>query len=109
MDSVGKRLFQNESMAGTLESDPVNLNNMIHIGIHNVWTGGTANGTIYFEVSGEIGTPTQWETLDSASVSGAGSQFWIDRNVPYMWARVRYVPAGGTGSLTTSVITKGDL
>ena len=108
MDTVGKRLFQNTDMTGTLVSEPVNLNNMVHVGIHNVWTG-TPAGDIYFEVSGEIGTPTQWEVLDSASVAGSGSQFWIDRNAPYMWCRVRYVPTGSTGNLTTSVVTKGDL
>lgn len=108
MDTVGKRLFEDENMAGTLVSEPVNLNNMVHVGIHNTWTGGPT-GDIYFEVSGEIGSPSTWEVLDSASVAGSGSQFWIDRNAPYMWCRVRYVPSAGTGQLTSSVITKGDL
>ena len=107
MDTVGKKLFVDADMTGTLASEPVSLNNMVHIGIHNVWTG-TPTGDIYFEVSGEIGTPTTWEVLDSASVSGAGSQFWIDRNAPYRWARVRYVPTAGTGLLTSDAITKGD-
>ena len=108
MDTVGKTLFQDEDMTGTLTSEPVDLNNMMHIGIHNVWTG-TPAGDIYFEVSGELGDPTTWETLDSASVAGGGTQFWIDRNAPYKWARVRYVPTGSTGLLTSHSITKGDL
>lgn len=107
MDTIGKRLFEDVDMTGTLTSEPVSLNNMVHIGIHNTWTG-TPNGDIYFEVSGEIGDPTNWEILDSASVTGAGSQFWIDRNAPYRWARVRYVPSSGTGLLTSHAITKGD-
>jgi hypothetical protein len=108
MDTIGKRLFQDTDMTGTLVSEPVDLNNMVHIGIHNKWTG-TPAGDLFFEVSGELGEPTIWETLDSASVSGAGTQFWIDRNAPYKWARVRYVPTGSTGLLTSHAITKGDL
>jgi len=108
MDTIGKRLFQDEDMTGTLVSEPVDLNNMVHIGIHNEWTG-TPAGDIYFEVSGQLGEPTIWEALDSASVAGSGSQFWIDRNAPYKWARVRYVPTGSTGLLTSHAITKGDL
>jgi hypothetical protein len=108
MDTVGKRLFDNTDMTGTLVSEPVDLNNMIHIGIHNTWSG-TPAGDLYFEVSGELGEPVNWEALDSASIAGAGSQFWIDRNAPYRWARVRYVPTGSTGFLTSHVVTKGDL
>lgn len=108
MDTIGKRLFTNEDMTGTLVSEPVSMNNMLHIGIHNTWTG-TCTGEIYFEVSGDIGQPVNWEILDSAPVSGAGSQYWIDRNAPYKWARVRYVPTANTGLLTSHSITKGDL
>lgn len=108
MDTIGKRLFENVDMTGTLVSEPVNLNNMVHIGIHSVWTG-TPSGDIFFEVSGELGDPTNWEILDSATVTGSGSQFWIDRNAPYRWARVRYIPSSGTGLLTSHSITKGDL
>lgn len=108
MDTVGKLIFRDESMAGLLESEPVSLHNMVHIGIHLTWTGATAAGDLYFEVSGELGQPNNWEALDSANVAGPGSQFWIDRNAPYRWARIRYVPTGGTGVLQGHVITKGD-
>lgn len=108
MDTISKKLFTDEDMTGLLESEPVSLNNMVHIGIHCKWTGATAAGDLYFEVSGEIGAPTTWEPLDSVSVSGGGSQFWIDRNAPYLWARVRYLPTAGTGTITVHSVTKGD-
>jgi hypothetical protein len=107
MDTISKKLFSDEDMTGTITSEAFSMNNMVHVGIHNSWTG-TPAGDIYFEVSGEIGTPTNWEVLDSASVAGSGTQFWIDRNAPYLWVRVRYVPTGSTGNLTSHVVAKGD-
>lgn len=108
MDTVGKRLLQGESMASTIESDPISLNNMLHTSVHCVWTG-TPTGDIYYEISGDIGTPTNWEVYDSQAVAGAGTQYWVDRNVPYMWLRVRYEPSAGAGNLDVDVVTKGDL
>ena len=108
MDTIGKRLFTNTDMTGSLTSEPVDLNNMLHIGVHAIWSG-TPAGDLYYEVSGQIGQPTVWEVYDSVSVAGSGTQYWIDRNIPYRWARLRYVPTGGTGSISADSITKGDL
>ena len=107
MDTIGKRLFDNTDMSTALASEAIDLNNMVHIGIHAVWTG-APTGDLYFEVSGQVGQPTVWEVFDDVPVSGSGSQFWIDRNIPYRWARVRYVVTAGTGNLTCDSITKGD-
>jgi len=107
MDTIGKRLFVAQDMSGTLISEVIDLNNMVHLGIHAKWTG-TPSGDLYFEVSGEIGSPTTWETFDTATVSGSGSQFWIDRNVPYRWARLRYEPTASTGIMDADAIAKGD-
>lgn len=110
MDNIAERFFKDDDMTvatGTLTSDPVDLNDMIHIGIHAVWTG-TPAGDLYFEVSGQIGEPTVWEVFDSVSVAGSGSQYWIDRNIPYKWARLRYVPTGGTGTINADAIAKGE-
>ena len=108
MDTVGKRAFQNASMASTLVSEPISLNNMLHTSVHCVWSG-APTGDLFYEISGDIGEPTNWEVYDSATVSGSGTQYWVDRNVPYMWLRVRYVPSAGTGTLDADIITKGDL
>ncbi len=108
MNTISKKFFDNADMTGALVSEPIPLNNMIHVGIHAVWTG-TPSGDLFFEVSGEIGEPTTWETFDSVSVAGAGSQFWIDRNAPYIWARLRYIPSGSTGLLRVDAVAKGDL
>jgi len=108
MNTISKKLFEGEDMTGTLVSEPFPLNDMIHFGLHAVWTG-TPIGDLFFEVSGEIGIPATWETFDSVSVAGAGSQFWIDRNIPYIWARLRYVPSSSTGSLSADAVAKGEL
>jgi hypothetical protein len=107
MDTIGKRLFESTDMTGTLISEAVSLNNILHVSVHARWSG-SPNGTLIYEVSGEIGDPQAWEAYDSASVGGAGTQYWIDRNTPYMWIRVRYVPSSGTGDLDVDVVLKGD-
>lgn len=107
MDTVGIKLFVDQDMTNALTSDSVSLNNMLHIGMHAEWTG-TPQGTLFFEVSGQIGEPTVWETFDSVAINGAGTQFWLDRNAPYIWARIRYVPTASTGDLTVYAVTKGD-
>lgn len=107
MDTLGKRLFQDEDMTGTLVSEVLDLENIQYLGVHCKWTG-TPNGTLYFECSGEIGAPTTWEEFDNVPVAGSGSQFWIDREVPYRWARIRYVPSSSTGLLSADSILKGD-
>ena len=108
MDTISKRAFDATSMASTIVSDPISLNNMLHVSIHCVWSG-APTGDLFYEVSGQIGNPTNWEVYDTVSVAGSGSQYWIDRNTPYMWIRVRYVPSAGTGSIDADVVTKGDL
>jgi hypothetical protein len=108
MDTIGNKLFLNEDMDVTIFSDPINLNNMLHVSLHASWSGATANGTLYYEICGELGQPTNWEVYDSATVSGSGTQLWVDRNVPYLWARLRYVPASGTGTINADAVTKGD-
>ena len=108
MNTIAKRVFVSTDMTGTIVSEIVDLNNMEHLGIHAVWTG-APTGDLHFEVSGQIGTPTVWEIFDTASVAGAGSQYWIDRNVPYRWARLRYQPTGGTGTIDADAISKGDI
>ena len=76
------------------------------MGLHAVWTG-TPAGNIILEVSAQKGQATVFEPLDTVAVAGAGSQLWLDRNAPYLWARVRFVGAGG-GQLNVSAISKGD-
>lgn len=108
MDTISTKLYEGESMASTLISEPISLHNMLHVSLHARWTG-APTGDLYYEVSGEIGNPTVWEQYDSVSVAGSGTQYWIDRNTPYAWIRLRYVPSAGTGSMDADVVTKGDL
>lgn len=108
METYAKKIFDSADMSGTLTSDPISLADMEHLSVHLLWTGGTADGTLYFEASGEVGQPTSFEDVTDVAVSGAGSQLWLDRNAPYTWARIRYVPNSGAGSLTGYAVTKGD-
>ena len=108
MDTISQKLFTNDDMAGSLVSDVIDLRNILHVAYHCVWSGATASGDIYLDVSAESGGPASWENIASVNVAGAGSQLWLDRNAPYVWARIRYVPAAGTGNLTVNVVKKGD-
>lgn len=107
MDTIGVKLYVDQDMTNVLVSNPVSLNNMVHLALHAKWTG-TPQGTLFFEVSAEVGDPNTWEVFDSVAINGAGTQLWIDRNVPYIWARVRYAPTASTGDLTLYAVTKGD-
>lgn len=107
MDTLSKKVFNNVNMAGSLVSETINLQNMLHVSYHMVWSGATADGDLYLDVSAEIGAPNSWENIASVTVSGAGSQLWMDRNAPYLWARLRYVPISGTGTLNGDIIMKG--
>lgn len=107
MDTIGKKIFENTDMTGTIISEVIVLSDMIHMGVHAVWTG-APTGDLYIEVSGEVGQPSAWEILGSVPVAGSGSQYWLDRNCPYLWCRLRYVPTAGTGTINASSVTKGD-
>ena len=108
INTVPKRLFKDADMSSTLVSDPIDLRSFEHVAYHIVWSGATASGDVYLDISAEIGGPVSWENIATVNVAGAGSQLWLDRNAPYIWARVRYVPASGTGLLQADVILKGD-
>lgn len=106
MDTLGQRLIENADMTGTLISDTLGLSNILHYSVHATWTG-APNGTLFIDISGELGAPENWAQLASVAVSGAGNQIWMDRNAPYKWVRLRYVPTGGTGTMTIHSIVKG--
>jgi len=107
MDTLGKRLLVDGDMSGNLTSEVLALDNMMHYSVHAIWTG-APNGTLFIDISGELGEPTNWAQLATVAVAGAGQQIWMDRNAPYKWVRLRYVNAGGTGTLTIHSIAKGD-
>ena len=106
MDTLGQRLIENADMTAPITSATLGLNNILHYCVHATWTG-APTGTLFIDVSGEIGEPLNWAQLASVAVSGAGNQLWMDRNAPYKWVRLRYVPTGGTGTMTIHSIVKG--
>lgn len=97
-------LWDNEDMTGTIISPVVDLNAVLHMSVQVTWIG-TPTGDLYLEVSNN---QTDWELLATAAVAGAGAQMWMDRNTPYVFIRLRYVPTASTGTITGISITKGD-
>ena len=108
MDTLGKRIIENGDMSGNINSEVIPLDNILHYAIQCNWTGGTADGDIHIEVSAELGAPSNWSRIASATVLGSGTQLWFDRNVPYKWVRIVYERSSGTGVLEVVVILKGD-
>lgn len=108
MDTIGKELVVNGDMSGTIESIIMPLDNILHYAIQCNWTGVTADGDIHIDVSAELGAPSNWSRIASATVLGDGTQLWFDRNVPYKWVRIVYIPNAGTGVLSVEAILKGD-
>lgn len=106
MDTIGKRLIENQNMASTLISDVLDLNNVLHYTVHATWTG-APTGDLFLEISGELGAPVNWEAIAALPIAGSGQQLWFDRNAPYRWVRLRYEPTAGTGTLNIASITKG--
>ena len=106
MDTLGQRLTENADLSAPFTSEILSLENILHYSVHATWTGAPV-GTLFIDISGEIGQPLNWAQLASVAVSGSGNQIWMDRNAPYKWVRLRYVPTSGTGSMTIHSIIKG--
>jgi hypothetical protein len=109
MDTIGKRLLVNGDMSGPLTSEVFSLENIEHLSANCNYTG-TPTGTLTYEISSDMGSPVNFQTLASVPVAGAaGGQIWLDRNAPYQWMRISYTPTAGVGTLNVNVIAKGDL
>lgn len=102
-------------MSLTLHSQVVDLANLVLGSIQSIFTG-APTGSLYLEVSNQIiaqgGDPdalvTQWSQVSSSvvAVAAAGDFMHIISNMGYRWVRLSYVPAGGNGTLNSTMVGK---
>lgn len=83
-----------------------------HICIH-FKVDGSPNGIVYLDIAngldtGSNGLPATWEEFDSSLFSVAGTQMWLDKDIPYTHCRLRWEPSAGSGTLSAVLTSKGD-
>lgn len=113
-------IIVNESMAADVESNGIDVNQMVAGSIQAVWTGATADGTIGLEVSNDIVPvgPTQanssanvvnWSTYTGSTqtVAGDGNFLWNMNLMGFRWVRLVYTFSSGTGTLNATFVAKG--
>lgn len=87
------------------------VSNVENICIHFAITGGPPTGTLYLDIaigldSGPDGLPVTWEEFDSVAFAAAGTQMWLDKEIPYTYARLRWEQTGGSGTMSAVLTTK---
>jgi hypothetical protein len=101
-------------MTGTITSQPISMEQVFGYSVELLWTGSPV-GTISLQYSDDMGpinggpAVTNWAT-DTTSTQNTAPWtgfVWNVRCGMYGWARVIYVPTGGSGTLTGKVETKG--
>jgi len=120
MDTLGKRLWANQTLVGPQVTETFRLKNVILISVQATYTA-AANGDLLLEVSSEAnGEPDaapasdSWVELDRITLNGANpaplNHMWKDGQAAYNYVRCRWIDAGGNGAETMSIgiITKGD-
>jgi hypothetical protein len=95
------------SGVATVRSDPTNINRILIAGYQLFWTG-TLAGTFTVQVSNKLNpdpaTDSDWSdiALDKAIVQPAGSasKDYVDLSLlPFVWMRLKYVNASGSGNI----------
>jgi hypothetical protein len=98
----------------TLSTNPINLDQKYGFSIHAVFTG-TPTGTLKIQGSNDVGSDgigtgvSNWSDIpgQTLAVAAAGNgMFNVDASY-YKWARLFYTKAGGTGTLTARLNSKG--
>lgn len=74
---------------------------------------GAPNGTLYLDIavgldSDANGDPLTWEEFDSVLFAAANTHMWLDKATAYTFARLRWSPTGGNGTLLAVLAGKGD-
>jgi hypothetical protein len=114
------------SSTDTYYSAPIALGNASLLGVQAIWTG-TPTGTLTVEFSNDPGVGAYWDayvaqaavgvaptwtapttggTFPANPAGGASSVLESFGNIGYMWARVKYVNASGSGTLDICVSSK---
>lgn len=114
-------LLSGASMASSVTSNPLALDQMIGFAAQAVWVG-TPTGTLKLQASSDSpvaqtqvsnGGPdsiTNWSDIANSSYSiagSAGNYMWNVTDCFFRYVRVIYTRSGSTGSLSCSVSIKG--
>ena len=104
-------------MASSFTLVPIYLGHISNYAIQMTFTG-APTGTFKLQCSNDPGDPNvnpldpkRWELVthwtdiagSSQAIAAAGDHTWQVQNAGYLWVRVVYTFASGTGSLVTSV------
>lgn len=106
-------------MAGSLNSNAIDLNQQYVAAIQAVFTGAPV-GTFKLQISndspainpGSVNKGSgvvNWTdyTGSSQAISAAGNFSWLLADIGYRWVRLVYTRSSGTGSLTAAISSKG--
>lgn len=97
------------SGTNTYTSTAVDIASFPYAAFNPVWTG-TINGTITIQVSLDT---TYWYDLNVSITSPTGSaadtMIPLPTPLPYKYARLKYVNASGTGTLSCKAMAKGGM
>jgi hypothetical protein len=113
-------LILNASMNQNLFSNGIDLNQVYTFSIQAVWTGSTAAGSLFLQISDDIVPEEQpfsnpsanvvnWSTYTGSStpVAGPGNFLWNVVTSGFRWVRLAYTFTSGTGNLTAVYSGKG--
>lgn len=89
----------------TVTSVPLGLGDLDKFSIHADFSGATLGGTLTLECSND---ESDWIQVDGSDqlVASAASHMWNVAGASYLWVRVKWVPTGGTGTLTCKALIK---
>lgn len=106
------QIVTNGDMTTTINSTPMNLDEVVSYSIQAVFTGSPA-GTLQLQSSDDIvnvtGTgPTNWTIItDSINGISAAGSYTINVEFPaYSWVRLQYIPSAGSGTLNARINAK---
>lgn len=103
---LDKKVIDAVSMASGTTSSSINIQNITCYAIQCYWTGFSAGGseTIYTEASND---DVNYTTIDAFIPSGTSNSNMLNvEKAGYRFVRIRYVPNGGTGTLSVTVSGK---
>ena len=100
------KLMTDGDMSDDLTSDAQSLEQIYMCCIQAVWTGATAAGSLYLQITND---GTNWTTYSGSTttVAGAGNFAWNLMTTPFKSIRVFYDATSGTGTLNITVNGKG--
>jgi len=107
-----------QSMASSITSNPVEIENQDNVGIQLHWTGAPVgtfsaqiSSTYSQDINGNVLNAGQWVTLPlspAITASGSPDDAYIDLNqMSALYVRIVYNFTSGTGTLDTYIVAKG--